>query len=389
MITVEHLTKRYGDFTAVDDISFTIGEGHIYGFLGPNGAGKSTTMNIMTGCLAATSGEVKIDGYDIFEQARQAKQCIGYLPEIPPLYTDETPREYLRFVAEAKGIAGKEIPGEVDRVIGEAGLTEMQERLIRNLSKGYRQRVGIAQALLGNPRYIILDEPTVGLDPLQIIEIRDLIRQLGQKHTVILSSHILSEVQAICESVLIIAHGKLVAFGTPQNLERRLAENNRLTITAECGEEQLRAILDGTEAVASYTVDAVPQPALPAAPAEKAEAPTEEPETPAEPEAALAENAEPSAEIPPEDGETTLAAPAELPDAALAVEPEAPAVCQATLTLAGDPAAACRAVFFAFAGAGCALLQMTPIKADLENIFIELTEDEPSGKEATAHESGV
>ena len=382
MITVEHLTKRYGDFTAVDDISFTIGEGHIYGFLGPNGAGKSTTMNIMTGCLAATSGEVKIDGYDIFEQARQAKQCIGYLPEIPPLYTDETPREYLRFVAEAKGIAGKEIPGEVDRVIGEAGLTQMQERLIRNLSKGYRQRVGIAQALLGNPRYIILDEPTVGLDPLQIIEIRDLIRQLGQKHTVILSSHILSEVQAICESVLIIAHGKLVAFDTPQNLERRLAENNRLTITAECGEEQLRAILDGTEAVASYTVDAVPQPALPAAPAA-------EPETPAEPEAAPAENAEPAAEIPPEDGETTLAAPAELPGAALAAEPEAPAVCQATLTLAGDPAAACRAVFFAFAGAGCALLQMTPIKADLENIFIELTEDEPSGKEATAHESGV
>ena len=382
MITVEHLTKRYGDFTAVDDISFTIGEGHIYGFLGPNGAGKSTTMNIMTGCLAATSGEVKIDGYDIFEQARQAKQCIGYLPEIPPLYTDETPREYLRFVAEAKGIAGKEIPGEVDRVIGEAGLTQMQERLIRNLSKGYRQRVGIAQALLGNPRYIILDEPTVGLDPLQIIEIRDLIRQLGQKHTVILSSHILSEVQAICESVLIIAHGKLVAFDTPQNLERRLAENNRLTITAECGEEQLRVILDGTEAVASYTVDAVPQPALPAAPAEKAEAPAEDAET-------APAAAEPAAEIPPEDGETTLAAPAELPGAALAAEPEAPAVCQATLTLAGDPAAACRAVFFAFAGAGCALLQMTPIKADLENIFIELTEDEPSGKEATAHESGV
>ena len=380
MITVEHLTKRYGDFTAVDDISFTIGEGHIYGFLGPNGAGKSTTMNIMTGCLAATSGEVKIDGYDIFEQARQAKQCIGYLPEIPPLYTDETPREYLRFVAEAKGIAGKEIPGEVDRVIGEAGLTEMQERLIRNLSKGYRQRVGIAQALLGNPRYIILDEPTVGLDPLQIIEIRDLIRQLGQKHTVILSSHILSEVQAICESVLIIAHGKLVAFDTPQNLERRLAENNRLTITAECGEEQLRAILDGTEAVASYTVDAVPQPALPAAPAETA---------PAAAEPAADGDAEPAAEIPPEDGETTLAAPAELPGAALAAEPAAPAVCQATLTLAGDPAAACRAVFFAFAGAGCALLQMTPIKADLENIFIELTEDEPSGKEATAHESGV
>ena len=179
MITVEHLTKRYGDFTAVDDISFTIEDGHIYGFLGPNGAGKYTTMNIMTGCLAATSGEVKIDGYDIFEQARQAKRCIGYLPEIPPLYTDETPQEYLRFVAEAKGIAKRDIPAEVARVIRETRLTEMENRLIRNLSKGYRQRVGIAQALLGNPRYIILDEPTVGLDPLQIIEIRDLIRELG------------------------------------------------------------------------------------------------------------------------------------------------------------------------------------------------------------------
>ncbi|HJG28658.1 MAG TPA: ABC transporter ATP-binding protein, partial [Subdoligranulum variabile] len=152
MITVEHLTKRYGSVTAVDDISFTIEDGHIYGFLGPNGAGKSTTMNIMTGCLAATSGEVKIDGFDIFEQARQAKQCIGYLPEIPPLYTDETPEEYLRFVAEAKGIAKRDIPAEITRVTRETRLTEMGGRLIRNLSKGYRQRVGIAQALLGNPR---------------------------------------------------------------------------------------------------------------------------------------------------------------------------------------------------------------------------------------------
>lgn len=181
MITVEHLTKRYGDVTAVEDISFTIEDGHIYGFLGPNGAGKSTTMNIMTGCLAATSGEVKIDGYDIFEQARQAKQLIGYLPEIPPLYTDETPEEYLRFVAEAKGLPKRSIAAEVARVMEETRLTEMGDRLIRNLSKGYRQRVGIAQALLGNPRYIILDEPTVGLDPLQIIEIRDLIRELGGK----------------------------------------------------------------------------------------------------------------------------------------------------------------------------------------------------------------
>ena len=345
MITVEHLTKRYGAVTAVEDISFTIEDGHIYGFLGPNGAGKSTTMNIMTGCLAATSGEVKIDGYDIFEQARQAKQCIGYLPEIPPLYTDETPEEYLRFVAEAKGIAKKQIPAEVARVMEETRLTAMGNRLIRNLSKGYRQRVGIAQALLGNPRYIILDEPTVGLDPLQIIEIRDLIRELGQKHTVILSSHILSEVQAICESVLIIAHGKLVAFDTPQNLEKMLVANNRLSIVAETDEAGLRALLDGQSVVSSYTVTP-PKAAAPAVP---------QPEEPA-------------------DGQAPAAAPA---------------TCEATLTLAGDPAAACRTIFFAFAKAGCALLQMTPVKADLENIFIELTEDEPSAKEVPDDESRV
>ena len=217
MITVEHLTKRYGSVTAVDDISFTLETGHIYGFLGPNGAGKSTTMNIMTGCLAASAGEVTIDGHDIFEDARQAKRLIGYLPEIPPLYTDETPWEYLCFVAQAKGIPAKQIPDEVARVVAETRLDEMAGRLIRNLSKGYRQRVGIAQALLGSPPYIILDEPTVGLDPLQIIEIRDLIRQLGEKHTVILSSHILSEV---------------VAFDTPQNLEKMLTAAGRMTLCA-------------------------------------------------------------------------------------------------------------------------------------------------------------
>lgn len=383
MITVEHLTKRYGDVTAVEDISFTIEDGHIYGFLGPNGAGKSTTMNIMTGCLAATSGEVKIDGYDIFEQARQAKQLIGYLPEIPPLYTDETPEEYLRFVAEAKGLPKRSIAAEVARVMEETRLTEMGDRLIRNLSKGYRQRVGIAQALLGNPRYIILDEPTVGLDPLQIIEIRDLIRELGEKHTVILSSHILSEVQAICESVLIIAHGKLVAFDTPQNLERTLAANNRLLLTAETDEVGLRAILDGQPVVDSYTVDGVeyPQPAQPA----------QAPEAPAVPEEAEAldepEIAAPDAED-TEDAEV-LSAPESLPDAAQLVPSAPEALCKATVTLAGDPAVACRTLFFAFAQAGCALVQMTPIKADLENIFIELTEDEPSGKEAPDHESGV
>lgn len=386
MITVEHLTKRYGDVTAVEDISFTIEDGHIYGFLGPNGAGKSTTMNIMTGCLAATSGEVKIDGYDIFEQARQAKQLIGYLPEIPPLYTDETPEEYLRFVAEAKGLPKRGIAAEIARVMEETRLTEMGDRLIRNLSKGYRQRVGIAQALLGNPRYIILDEPTVGLDPLQIIEIRDLIRELGQKHTVILSSHILSEVQAICESVLIIAHGKLVAFDTPQNLERALAANNRLLLTAETDEAGLRAILDSQPVVSSYTVEGEEHPApQPAA-------------TPAMPAAGQADGDEAAA---PADAGTEApaadtATPAAADEAAPAADETAPTaaaeektLCKATVTLAGDPTAACRTLFFAFAKAGCALVQMTPIKADLENIFIELTEDEPSGKEAPDHESGV
>lgn len=378
MITVEHLTKRYGSVTAVDDISFTIEDGHIYGFLGPNGAGKSTTMNIMTGCLAATSGEVKIDGFDIFEQARQAKQCIGYLPEIPPLYTDETPEEYLRFVAEAKGIAKRDIPAEITRVMRETRLTEMGGRLIRNLSKGYRQRVGIAQALLGNPRYIILDEPTVGLDPLQIIEIRNLIRELGEKHTVILSSHILSEVQAICESVLIIAHGKLVAFDTPQNLEMMLAANNRLTIVAETDEPGLRAILGRQKAVSNYTIETDDLPPV-AAPAEKP-APQAEPAAPAE------TDAEPAAE----EEQTLAAAPVELTEAVLPTDPAtAPKVCKATLALAGDPAEACRTLFFAFARAGCALLQMTPVRADLENIFIELTEDEPSGKEEPTHESRI
>lgn len=388
MITVEHLTKRYGEVTAVEDISFTIEDGHIYGFLGPNGAGKSTTMNIMTGCLAATSGEVKIDGYDIFEQARQAKQCIGYLPEIPPLYTDETPEEYLRFVAEAKGLSKREIPAEIQRVMEETRLTEMAGRLIRNLSKGYRQRVGIAQALLGNPRYIILDEPTVGLDPLQIIEIRDLIRELGQKHTVILSSHILSEVQAICESVLIIAHGKLVAFDTPQNLERTLAANNRLTITAETDEAGLRAILDRQTVVSEYTIQesTLPRPAAPQ--------PAPEDETlPADADLLPEDETLPAeADLLPEDGDLPaeadlVQADTELPGDAQLLTPETPEtdaqppVTQATLTLAGDPANACRTLFFAFAKAGCALVQMTPIRADLENIFIELTEDEPVRKE--------
>ena len=220
MISVEHLTKCYGGFKAVDDLSFEIDEGHVYGFLGPNGAGKSTTMNIMTGCLSATEGSVKIDGYDIFEDAGKAKKLIGYLPEQPPLYMNETPMEYLRFVGEAKGLHGAELESHIEEVIHQTKIGDVKGRRISSLSKGYKQRVGIAQALLGNPRVIVLDEPTVGLDPMQIIEIRALIKELGQTHTVIFSSHILSEVQTICDRILIISKGRLVAFDEPENLEK-------------------------------------------------------------------------------------------------------------------------------------------------------------------------
>ena len=226
MITVEHLTKCYGGFTAVSDLSFEIDEGHVYGFLGPNGAGKSTTMNIMTGCLSATEGRIRVNGYDIFEEPEQAKRTIGYLPEQPPLYMNETPAEYLRFVGEAKGLKGDMLKRQINDVAEKTKIEHVMDRLISTLSKGYRQRVGIAQALLGSPKVIVLDEPTVGLDPIQIIEIRELIRQLGETHTVILSSHILSEVQAICEKVLIISQGKLVAFDKPENREKLFLGSN-------------------------------------------------------------------------------------------------------------------------------------------------------------------
>ena len=218
MIEVSHLTKYYGSFLAVDDLSFTIPDGHVYGFLGPNGAGKSTTMNIMTGCLSPTAGKIMIDGHDILTEPESAKRCMGYLPEQPPLYLNETPWEYLTFVGEAKGLRGNMLRDQIESVMERTKITEMGARPISALSKGYKQRVGIAQALLGDPKVVILDEPTVGLDPLQIIEIRDLIRQLGEKHTVILSSHILSEVQAICDKVLIISRGKLVAYDDTEKL---------------------------------------------------------------------------------------------------------------------------------------------------------------------------
>ena len=243
MISVEHLTKCYGDFIAVDDLSFEIDEGHVYGFLGPNGAGKSTTMNIMTGCLSATAGHIRIDGHDIFDEPDKAKKLIGYLPEQPPLYMNESPVEYLRFVGEAKGLRGAELTRQVEEVIQQTKIAEVRNRRISALSKGYKQRVGIAQALLGNPKVIILDEPTVGLDPIQIIEIRTLIKELGQTHTVIFSSHILSEVQTICDQILMINKGKLVAFDTPENLEKKLLAPNEIMITTDSQAAEVQEIL--------------------------------------------------------------------------------------------------------------------------------------------------
>lgn len=257
MIEVKHLTKRYGKHTAVDDISFTVQDGCIYGLLGPNGAGKSTTMNMITGYLAPTGGTVTIDGHDIQEEPKEAKACIGYLPEIPPLYTDMTVQEYLQFVSELKGTKKKaDRLQDVQRAVQRAGLENMEKRLIRNLSKGYRQRVGIAAALLGSPKVIILDEPTVGLDPAQMIEIRNLIHDLGETHTVILSSHILSEVQTICDRVLIIAHGKVAAQGTPEELAAQLAARGMIAATALGAKEQVLAAAGKVEGLSDLRVTA-------------------------------------------------------------------------------------------------------------------------------------
>ena len=312
MIAVEHLTKCYGDFMAVSDLSFEIDEGHVYGFLGPNGAGKSTTMNIMTGCLSATEGHVRINGYDIFEEPERAKKTIGYLPEQPPLYMNETPAEYLKFVGEAKGLKGLELKKQIEDVAGQTKIDHVMDRLISNLSKGYRQRVGIAQALLGSPRVIILDEPTVGLDPIQIIEIRDLIRQLGEDHTVILSSHILSEVQAICEKVLIISQGKLVAFDKPENLEKLLLASNGITFTAEASKEEIDEILPEISRITEWDVKTQ------------------------------------------EDGLTAVS----------------------VRTGSENVKEISRELFFAFADKKKAILEMSSKKANLEDVFIELTEGE-------------
>ena len=246
MIEVKGLTKRYGKNVAVDHLNFRVKEGQIYGFLGPNGAGKTTTMNMLTGYLAASEGKILIDGHDISEEPMEAKRCIGYLPEMPPLYLNMTPLEYLEFAAELKRLPKEQQDEAVRKVMEQTQIWDMQDRLIRNLSKGYRQRVGLAQALLGDPKVLILDEPMVGLDPKQIIEIRELIRSLGKKHTVILSSHILSEITSICDHVMIISHGKLVASDTPEKLGQYMKSSDvmelRIRGSAEACEKAKRLL---------------------------------------------------------------------------------------------------------------------------------------------------
>ena len=317
MIEIEHLTKRYGGHTAVSDLSFTVDSGQIYGFLGPNGAGKSTTMNIMTGCLSATEGAVRIDGHDIFEEPEQAKRLIGYLPEQPPLYMNETPEEYLRFVGEAKGLRGTELERQIDEVIRQTGIEGVARRRISALSKGYKQRVGIAQALLGNPKVIILDEPTVGLDPIQIIEIRDLIKELGQTHTVIFSSHILSEVQTICDQIIMIAKGKLVAFDTPENLEQHLLTPNEVILTTDTPASEVRTLLEGISNITELSLE----------------------------------------------------------------EPDSGLVTARIKTGLSDVYQLSRAVFSAFAASGNILLELAVKKANLEDIFLELADNDAAAPE--------
>ena len=249
MIEVQHLTKRYGNFTAVDDISFSVSTGEILGFLGPNGAGKSTTMNMLTGYLSATEGTVTIGEYDILEHPNEAKKHIGYLPELPPLYLDMTVHEYLSFLYDLKKVTYPKEP-HIAEICGLVGIAQYRDKLIKKLSKGYRQRVGIAQALLGNPDVLILDEPPGGLDPNQIIEIRNLIRALGKDHTVIFSSHILSEIQAVCERIIVISHGKIIADDTAENLARGISDDHSYTLRVVGGKEKILGLLQGTEGVA-------------------------------------------------------------------------------------------------------------------------------------------
>ena len=254
MIEVKNVTKKYGKAVAVDDISFTIHDGEIVGLLGPNGAGKSTTMNILTGYIEQTSGEVTIEGYNTLKKPKKAKKQIGYMPEGVPLYTDLTVREFVTYMAELKQVNRKERKAKVQKVIEETGLKDVENKLTKNLSRGYKQRVSMAGALVGEPKILILDEPTVGLDPKQITEIRNLIKELGKTHTVILSSHILSEVSQICNKVIIINKGKIVAIDTPENLEEKVSNNNCIYVTVEDTENKINGIKDKINGIKKITL---------------------------------------------------------------------------------------------------------------------------------------
>lgn len=259
MIEVKNLTKRYDGHLAVDHLSFKMEEGRIYGFLGPNGAGKSTTMNMLTGYLAPSEGTITINGFDILEDPEEARKCMGYLPELPPLYMDMTVIEYLKFAADLKKIPKAKRTEAIEQALEVSGTKDVKERLIRNLSKGYRQRVGLAQAVLGFPDIIILDEPTVGLDPIQMIEMRDTIRNLAKGHTVLLSSHILSEVSAICDHILIISHGKLIASDTPEGLAAMMEGGTTLKLTVKGTQQQLEqalASLSGADRISIEPISA-------------------------------------------------------------------------------------------------------------------------------------
>lgn len=315
MIEVKNLVKEYEGHLAVDHLSFTVEDGQIYGFLGPNGAGKSTTMNIMTGYLGATEGDVIIDGHNILEEPVAAKASIGYLPEVPPLYPDMTVLEYLEFAASLKKLPKAQRRDAVCEVMDLVKIEDVKGRLIKNLSKGYRQRVGMAQAILGRPQVIILDEPTVGLDPKQIIEIRAMIRSLGKKHTVLLSSHILSEVSAVCDHILIIARGKLIASDTPENLEREMAGAGGMKLSVKGDEALVRSILESLPGISSSQFSA--------------------------------------------SGEEH--------------------VCRVSLEFDASSAGNAdirEALFYAFADRRCPILSMEPVHASLEQVFLELTEDE-------------
>lgn len=255
MIEVKDLVKKYDNHLAVDHLTFTVPRGQILGFLGPNGAGKSTTMNIITGYISATEGSVSINGHDIYEEPEEAKKSIGYLPEQPPVYMDMKVKEYLEFVAELKGVSKKERELQVAAALVKTGTENVAGRMIKHLSKGYRQRVGIAQAIIGNPEVIILDEPTVGLDPVQIIEIRDLMKELAKEHTVILSSHILSEISAVCDTVMIINKGRLVVSDTVENLPQHLNAQNSCHVVIKGTEDQVKPLMEALEDVKELSLE--------------------------------------------------------------------------------------------------------------------------------------